>query len=849
MKSQTLPIDAVIPEFLAAVQTNSNVILHAEPGAGKTTRIPLSLLEQIPVTDGKIIILEPRRLAASAAARYMSTLLGEDVGGTVGYRIRFENRVSGKTRIEVVTEGILTRMIQNDPFLEGVAMVIFDEFHERSIHADLGLALCLDIQRQVRDDLKIVVMSATLDHLPLSKLLEDPPVISSRGRSFPVELFYREASGTGRLPDRVNAAVHTALREAEGDILVFLPGAGEIRSCFARLLESGLTNHGVELHQLYGELPFEKQQSAIMPTVARKVILSTSIAETSLTVEGVRVVIDCGLSRRLQHDPNNGMNRLVTVRESKASAIQRAGRAGRTAPGVCYRLFGQHTFNGMTAFSPPEIVEADLAPLLLELSAFGVPDPSLLSWIDVPPEAAVTTARTVLQQLGALDEQSRITGIGRKMASLPLHPRLSALLLKGVQCGSADLASDLAALLSERDLVRRGDERFGVDHVGISVSERMELLHLWRSTKRTASTVDLNAMKSVDKVAGDLRRMAGKSSIPSREVPQNALDISLLLLTAMPDRLACQREGGSERYLLANGRGARLVRSDELVSSRFLIAVTVAGGESSEGVIHLAEKIELATVRSVLKEKIVSGDSCYWDQRERRVIAVREERFGSLLLSSQSIQPDRSQVAKVMLDAVRQSGLSLLTRNDSFLQLQARIMLIKLYFPEVDLPDVSDSGLLASLEQWLLPPLETGRTISRPDAIDCHELLQNFLNYGQNKKLQELAPTHLVVPSGSRIRLDYCQGDRPVLAVKLQELFGLAETPAVAAGRVPVVLHLLSPAGRPLQVTQDLRGFWDGSYHQIKKEMKGRYPKHPWPDDPWNALPTRRVKQKNEIYT
>lgn len=868
-----LPIDAVIPKFLAAVRNNSNVILHAQPGAGKTTRIPIALLEQMPVTDGKIIMLEPRRLAASAAARHMSALLGKNVGETVGYRMRFENRVSSTTHIEVVTEGILTRMIQNDPFLEGVAMVIFDEFHERSIHADLGLALCLEIQRQVRHDLKIVVMSATLDHLSLSKVLGDAPLVSSSGSSFPVEVFYSEASGSGKLADRVNVAVHTALEETEGDILVFLPGAGEIRSCFLRLSESGVYNKAIELHQLYGDLPFEKQQEALLPSKNRKVILATSIAETSLTIQGVRVVIDCGLSRRLQHDPKNGMNRLVTVRECKASSIQRSGRAGRTAPGVCYRLFGQHTFNGMIPFSPAEILEADLSPLILELSAFGVSEPAQLSWIDVPPNAAVTAARTLLQQLGAIDEELRITVFGRKMASIPLHPRLSAMLLKGLEFACVEAACDLAAILSERDVVRRGDARFAVDHIGISLSERMELLKQWRYTKRTASSVDVNAMKSVDKVAGQLRGIVGKSPLPtggggvgcvvgnhdisrshvqpshnplpSRDGELAPMDISVLLLAAMPDRVACRREIGSERYLLANGRGARLVCSDDVGSSPFIIAATVTGGEYSEAVIHIAEKIDEATLKAECGNRIISCETCYWDQRERRVIAVREERFGSLLLSSQQIKPHPGQVADVILDAVLQSKLSLLTLNDSFFQLQGRIMLIHKYIPEADMPDVSDSGLCNSLENWFLPALETGRTISRLDAIDCHELLQNSLNYHQNKKLQELAPTHLLVPSGSRIRLDYCQGDSPVLAVKLQELFGLAETPAVAAGRVPVVLHLLSPAGRPLQVTQDLRGFWDGSYHEIKKEMKGRYPKHPWPDDPWNALPTRRVKAKN----
>lgn len=839
----TLPIDAILPELLHTIRNHPNCILHAPPGAGKTTRVPLALLDIISPAAGRIIMLEPRRLAAVSAARWMARSLGEDVGQTVGYSIRFESKVSLATRIEVVTEAILTRRIQNDPLLEGVGMVIFDEFHERSIHADLGLALCLDVQRQVRDDLHILVMSATLECDPLSALMDAAPVISSAGRSYPVEEVYLEEQPRGALPHRMAAATLRALAETEGDLLLFLPGAGEIRSCAARLAEAGLAGRGITIHPLYGDLPFEEQQAAILPGRKRKVVLATSIAETSLTIEGVRTVIDCGLSRRMRHDPASGMNRLVTTRESRSSAEQRKGRAGRLAAGVCYRLFSRHTYMAMTAHTPAEILDSDLSPLLLELSAWGVNDPTSLAWLDVPPASALAVARELLIELAALDHAGRITPLGSAMARIPLHPRLARLLIRSQELGCQGLGCDLAALLSERDIVRRTSRDSAGGGRGLDVAERLEILREWRTTGRCDAAADIGAVKNVERIARQLMRMPGRDA---RQQEENdvSVQVARLLLVAYPDRVARQRETGAGSYLLANGRGARLAAAGSIFSSRYCIAVSVDAGNQAEGIIHLAAPITEELLRSELEQRIERRDSLSWDAREGRVAAVREECLGAVCLAARPFVPDPDALLPVMIEAIRTFGLDMLNRNDQFLQLQARVMLLQRSFPGDGWPDLSDATLLDTLETWLAPAMSGVRNTQQLATVNCAAALLATLEYRQRQALEELAPTHLVVPSGSRIRVDYCAGELPLLAVKLQELFGLAETPTVAGGRVVVLLHLLSPAGRPLQVTRDLRGFWDGSYHQVKREMKGRYPKHPWPDDPWNAIPTRRAKPR-----
>jgi ATP-dependent helicase HrpB len=834
-----LPIDTILPTILETVRENSNCILHAPPGAGKTTRVPLALLDIISATAGKIIMLEPRRLAAVSAARWMARSLGEEVGQTVGYSIRFDSCTSSATRIEVVTEGILTRRIQNDPLLDGMAMVIFDEFHERSIHADLGLALCLDVQRQVRSDLKVLVMSATLECEPLAELMGDAPVLSSAGHSYPVENVYLEDQPHGPLPPRVAAATLKALADTEGDLLVFLPGAGEIRSCAARLSEAGLEQRDISIHPLYGDLPFEQQQAAIQPGRQRKVVLATSIAETSLTIEGVRTVVDCGLSRRLRHDQGSGMNRLVTVRESKAAAEQRRGRAGRLAPGVCYRLFSRHTYHAMTLHTPPEILDSDLSPLVLELAAWGVADPGVLSWLDPPPVAALSAAGQLLQNLSALDDAGRVTPLGSAMARLPLHPRLAGLLLRAQALGCPATGCDLAALLSERDIVRRSPGRRKV----YTVEERLELLWEWQRTGRTIEDADMGALKVVERVSRQLQRLLGKSP-QKTSYSVDPDNICRLLLAAYPDRVASLREGGEGRYLLANGRGASLAAAASISWVPLLIAVSVNGGDQGEGIIHLAETVSEAILRTEMGAKIETRDEILWDSREGRIVAVRGEFIDAVCLSSRALSPGPEVMLPVVIEAVRASGLGLLVRNEAFLQLQARVLLVRQAFPGDGWPDLSDAALLASLDAWLGISIQGVRNAQQLAAVNCAAALLSRLDYRQRQALDELVPTHLTVPSGSRIKLDYCGGELPVLAVKLQELFGLAETPTIAGGRVGVLLHLLSPAGRPLQVTRNLKGFWDGSYHQVKKDMKGRYPKHPWPDDPWNAAPTKRAKPR-----
>ncbi len=839
-----LPIEEILPDLLNTLKTHQNCLLHAPPGAGKTTRVPLALLEIITPHAGRIIMLEPRRLAAVSAARWMARSRGEEVGQTVGYSIRFDSKISPATRIEVVTEAILTRRIQNDPLLEGVALVIFDEFHERSLHADLGLALSLDIQRQVRPDLKILVMSATLECATLSGLMDGAPIISSAGRSFPVEEIYLDDHEHGPLPVRLVAAIQRILSETEGDLLVFLPGSGEIHSCAARLTEAGLTERGIVIHQLYGDLPFEQQQAAIQPGRSRKVVLATSIAETSLTIEGVRAVLDCGLSRRLRHDPASGMNRLITTRESRSSAEQRKGRAGRLAPGWCYRLFSRHTHNAMTAQTPPEILESDLSPLLLELAAWGVTDPAQLPWLDPPPAAALDVAGQQLQSLAALDRNGHVTPLGSAMARLPLHPRLARLLIRAQELGCAELGCDLATLLSERDIVRRTTGTMNQSGRNLTLTERIEALQEWRETNRTGAEFDRGALQTCERVSQQLRRLLGAARNDTSKSDVSAL-IGRLLLVSYPDRVARQRETASLQYLLANGRGARLYSAGSVSGSPWLIAVTVNGGEQSEGVIHQAEPVADDLVRQELRHSLEDKTTLSWDSRDGRVIAQREERLGALCLSAKAYVPAAAELLPVVVAAIRASRLELLNLSESFRQLRSRLTLLRGVFPADGWPDLSDAALLDDLESWLAPFLTGVRNAQQLSSVNLSEALLAGLDYRQRQALDELAPTHLNVPSGSRIRLDYGNnGDQPVLAVKLQELFGLAQTPTVAKGRVAVLLHLLSPAGRPLQVTQDLKGFWDGSYHQVKKEMKGRYPKHPWPDDPWNAPPTRRAKPK-----
>ncbi len=835
----SLPIEEILPQLRAALAARSSAVLQAPPGAGKTTGVPLALLNEPWLAGRTILMLEPRRLAARAAAARMAHLLGETVGATVGYRIRFESNVSKATRIEVLTEGILTRRLQSDPELKNVGLVIFDEFHERHLHADLALALCLDSQRVLREDLKIMVMSATLDGAAVARLLDDAPLITSQGRSFPVKVRYSARDPDGLLPQTVSAAIQRALDEnAAGDVLVFLPGAWEIRRT-EELLKAALARLPVDIFPLYGDLPWEAQDRALQPSRdRRKIVLATPIAETSLTIEGVRVVVDSGYARTPQFDPKSGLSRLVTVRISRASAEQRAGRAGRLAPGVCYRLWSETTQRGLVPHSPPEIRAADLAPLALELAAWGVADAGALSWLDPPPAAALEQARALLTELDALDASGRITEAGRAMIKLPLHPRLSHMLYNAERLGLGPLACDLAALLSERDIFV-GDARRSAD-----LGARLDALWAFRLQGRAGASshkADGSACTRVNQAAQQFQRLLGQT----RAVTAADTDAAgVLLAFAYPDRVALQRAPGEARYLLASGRGARLHASEMRLRQPCIVAASADLGDT-EGAIYLAAPFKFDQLRMHLASHMTEQDVVRWDSQQQIVISRREERLGALVLDSKPLSDaDPEALRAAMLDGIRRLGIDALPWTKAARDWQARVLSLRHWRPQDAWPDVSDSTLAATLAEWLGPYLDGVTRRDHLARLDLPAILAARLDWENSKRLEEGAPTHITVPSGSQLRLEYRPDESPVLAVKLQEMFGLADTPRVAWGKIPVTLHLLSPAKRPIQVTQDLKGFWERTYAEVKKELKGRYPKHPWPNDPWNAVPTARAKRR-----
>ena len=841
-QEKSYPIDLILPALQEAVTAGPAVVLKAPPGSGKTTRAPLALLPLFPPEKGRIIMLEPRRLAAVSAARWMAQTLSEPIGQTLGYSIRFESRTSKKTRIEVVTEGIFTRRLQEDPGLEGIAMVIFDEFHERSLQADLALALCLDIRRTLRDDLKILVMSATLDGGPVAALLGGSPVISSEGKAFPVEERYLPANGERPLPERVSAAVLKVLGETAGDLLVFLPGAGEIRSCAESLriaLERG--EEAPTLHPLYGDLPFEEQERAILPAKKRKIVLATNIAETSLTIEGVGVVVDSGLTRRQQYDPATGMNRLITVPVSRSAAEQRKGRAGRLGPGVCYRLYSRHAFQSLIPFAPPEMLISDLSSLALELAFWGVKDPAKLSWLDPPPGAAWASARRLLTELGALDPGGVITPTGRAMVRLPLHPRLGRLILRAAELGSPGLGADLSALLSERDILRREPSSSAAPDRGLDVGARLDILRRWRAGKGGSAKADSYALRAVDRTSQQLQHLLPGGPLLPGEEPADL--ISRLLLRAFPDRVAKRREEGGNRFVLSQGRGMRASSMHDLERSPFMIAVKVDAGEKAEGVVHLAEPVEENLLREELADRIETARRVEWVRQEERIAAVLEERLGAVQISTRQIIPAEEEVAPLLCAEIRSGSVRIVFSGEAR-QFQARVALMRKVFPSEGWPDLSAENLLSAPEDWLIPFLKGIRNRAQLASLDLLPSLRAHLPWKRQRLLDERAPVSLIVPSGHPVPIDYASGETPVLAVKLQEMFGLADTPTIAAGKVKVVLHLLSPARRAVQITQDLRGFWNIGYREVKKELKARYPKHPWPDDPWNAIPTRKTKPR-----
>lgn len=842
-------IDHILPELKEAVARGRAAVLQAPPGSGKTTRVPLALLPATAPGRGRIVMLEPRRIAAVAAARWMAHLLDEPVGKTVGYTIRFDRRVSKDTRLEVVTEGILTRRLIDDPALDGVAMIIFDEFHERSLQADLALALSLDIQRNLREDLGLLVMSATIETAPIAALLGGAPVITAHGEGFPVEEhFLPDEAGPGgrdRAPeDRVVSAVRRALSDTTGDILVFLPGAGEIHRAAAGLRDVVAGREKpVSLHTLYGDLPFAEQERAIMPGKERKIVLATNIAETSLTIEGVRVVIDSGQVRKALYDPATGMNRLVTTTTSRASAIQRRGRAGRAGPGTCYRLYGRHVYDSMIPFDPPEITFSDLSSLVLDLAAWGVKDPSAMAWLDPPPQGSWEEARRLLTDLDALAPDGTATPLGRAMARFPLHPRLGRMLLRAADSGRLRLGADLAALLSERDFVRGGGRDL---QKGADISERLSMLERWRREKKAPAGADLPALRSVERVAGQLRDLAapasGRAAGKDEETTPGDL-VASFLLHAYPDRIARRWAEGTGRYLLSRGRGMCLPRGSLLAANPFLVAVHLDGGEKTEGTIHMAEPVAEGTIRREMASHIRTVRQVEWDRQEGRVLSFLVEKLGALTLSALPFPAPDEEVVPILCEAVR-SGAAALTFGEDARQFQGRVALMGRTFPEEDWPDMTDEALVSSPEAWLAPCLAGIRTKEQLAGLPLLPALRALLSRRQLHRLDRDAPTAMAVPSGRSIALDYAAGEPPVLAVKLQELFGLAVTPTVAGGRVAVLVHLLSPAGRPVQITRDLKGFWESGYPLVRKELQGRYPKHPWPDDPWNAMPTHRTSRK-----
>jgi ATP-dependent helicase HrpB len=840
------PIDNILPRLKEAVQHNLSIVLHAPPGAGKTTRVPLALLEVMPPEKGRIVMLEPRRIAAVSAARWMAKSLNEQTGETIGYAIRFDRSVSAETRVEVVTEGILTRRIHSDPSLEGVAMVIFDEFHERSIHADLALALCLDIRKKLRQDLKILVMSATLDYGPIASLLGNASVITSLGRAFPVEERYLGGS-TGPLPMRVTVAVKTALEDTNGDLLVFLPGSGEIRACLKKLQEAlNMSEDRISLHALYGDLPFEEQERAIMPSKEkRKIVLATNIAETSLTIEGVHVVIDSGLTRMLRYDASMGMNRLMTVSVSRASAEQRKGRAGRLGPGVCYRLYGKHDLHSMLPFAKPEILVSDLSPLALDLAVWGVKDPHTLSWLDTPPAPAWDSGLRLLRDLGALDPSGSITSTGRAMARLPLHPRLSRLMMRAEQLGCVRLGADLAAILTERDIFKHR----GVDRIinEPDVAERVDMLHKWRKQKElgesTLPSADVSALRAVERTSRQLMRLVPETTDGSTQDTEDHDAISRILLSAYPDSICKRREEGGGRFVHVQGRGVRLSLDSHLGSSPYIIAVHADAGEKTEGFVHIAARVTDELIRSECANLIETNQRVEWDRKEGRIVAVVEARLGALLLTTRRLKPTDEEVEPILCEVIRTTPGILTFSKDARL-FQGRAELVRRTFPEETWPDLSDEHLLSKPEEWLLPWIGGIRSAQGLSGLNILPALKAIHSWEQQRLLDERAPMSIIVPSGHSVTLDYSSNDLPILAVKLQEMFGLTDTPMIAAGRVKILLHLLSPARRPVQITQDLKGFWNNGYPQVKRDLKGRYPKHPWPDDPWNAVPTSRTKPR-----
>lgn len=790
-------------------------VLSAPPGAGKTTLVPLHLLGQAWRGDGKIILLEPRRLAARAAAGRMASLIGEQVGGTVGYRMRLDNRISAATRIEVVTEGVFARMILDDPELAGVSVVIFDEFHERSLDADFGLALALDVQSALRDDLRILVMSATLDVERVAALLDHPPVIESLGRSFPIDIRYHDRPGGERIEDAVTRAILDAHANEAGSILAFLPGQAEITRTVERL--QGRFGAETLIAPLYGNLSQKEQDAAIRPASqgTRKIVLATSIAETSITIDGVRIVIDSGLQRLPVFEASTGITRLETVRVSRASADQRAGRAGRTEPGIAVRLWHQGQTAALPAFTPPQILSSDLSGLVLDLAHWGVQDSASLAFVDQPPETTLREARVLLGQLGALDKDGALTARGKVMRDLALPPRLAAMVVSAGEAGHARDAAMIAVLLTEQ----------GLGGTSIDIEERLRRFKAERGERAEVS-----------------RRLAGRLASGLDSVASTAPALAgQLLLHAFPDRIALQR-GGRGRFVMANGRGAELPETERLAGSQMLVIADLTGRAAQARILAAAE-VTRGDIEAELPGEIKTGDQIFFDRQSRQVRARRATRLGAIVFEETPLpRPSGAAVTQALVEGVRELGLDQLAFSKEAVQLRERIGFLHRTIGE-PWPDVSDSALLSRLDEWFAPFQTEARGLSEISAAGLSNGLMALVPHELQRDLSRLAPTHFEAPTGQRHPIQY-EGEEPVLTIRVQELFGLKQHPAIAGGRLPLLLELTSPAHRPIQTTRDLPGFWAGSWKDVRADMRGRYPRHPWPERPEDALPTTRAKPR-----
>lgn len=817
------PILDILPALKEKLLSAKTVILQAPPGAGKSTVLPLELLNEPWLADKKIIMLEPRRLAARSVAIRMASLFNEEPGETIGYRVRFENKISARTRIEVVTEGILTRMIQTDNALEGVGMVIFDEFHERSLQADLALALACQVQSFLRDDLRLLIMSATLDGNKISEALGNAPIITSEGRQYPVTHIHIPVSKEDKLAASVTQTILKALRDQNGDLLVFLPGAGEINRVEQQLAEA---NAGAVITPLYGDLPFKKQQEAILPDAAgvRKIVLATSIAETSLTIEGITTVIDSGFARVPRFDPRSGLTRLETIRVTKDAADQRAGRAGRLGPGVCYRLWSAAEERNLQPSRKPEILEADLTTLVLELAQWGIEDAGQLNWITPPAPGAVSQAKEILHSLEALDN-NKITARGKEMLKLPTHPRIAHMLLA---TDDKALAADVAAVLEERDPLPRDS--------GSDLSLRLEVLRKWRSGERV--NAERSVLERIERLALAWRKIFKCSVDNAAPVDE---EVGRLIMEAYPERIARQQDKQGIRYKLVNGRTASLPQHDPLMREEWLAIADLDAG-TKEGKIFLAAPVN----KDYLLKHSQEQETVKWDADRGIITAQVENRIGSVVIATRPLQKISDELrTKILCDAVREEGLKILNWTDTNAQWQARVQSLQLWRKDEMWPVVSEAALLENVEDWLAPFLGSASKRSDLQRLEVQPMLDAILSWEQQQALDKLAPVKLQVPSGSFISIQYFQdGAPPVLEVRLQEMFGLPETPVINEGRTKMLLHLLSPGYKPVQVTQDLKSFWHSTYHEVRKELRMRYPKHSWPEDPWTAEAVRGVKRK-----